>query len=69
MFSTRFKVILGVKVKEDRNSSLEPSMVALDFTTDFLQDDIKVSTNWKTDTGWKNEEVIDSDWIDSKGRK
>lgn len=61
---------MGVKTTEDRNTSLEPSMVALEFKTVFHENDIKVTTNWKTDTGWQNEFiVVDSDWIDSKGRK
>jgi hypothetical protein len=44
-------------------------MIALEFKTVFLENDIKVTTNWKTDTGWQQEEIIDSDWIDSKGRE
>ncbi|CRK98621.1 CLUMA_CG012106, isoform A [Clunio marinus] len=42
-------------------------MIALEFKTLFVGEKIKATTNWKTDTGWQNEEVIDSDWIDSKG--
>lgn len=60
-------MILGVNSAADRNSSIEPTMVALDFKTVFTNNSIKVTTNWKTDTGWQQEEVIDSDWIDSKG--
>lgn len=62
-------MILGVRTAEDRNSSIEPSMVALEFKTTFTGSAIKVTTNWKTDTGWQDEEIIDSDWIDSKGSK
>ena len=61
-------MILGVRTSDDRNSSLEPSMVAFELKTIFLENDIKVTENWKTDAGWK-QEVIDSDWIDSRGRK
>lgn len=68
-FFLRFRVILGVKATEDRNLSAEPTMVALEFKTIFLRDDIKVSTNWKTDTSWQQEDVFDSDWVDSKGSK
>lgn len=64
--SSRFRVILGVNSADDRNSSIEPTMVALDFKTIFTNV-IKVSTNWKTDTGWQQEEVVDSDWINTKG--
>lgn len=60
-------MILGVKTVEDRNTSLEPHMVALDFKTVFLSESIKVTTNWKTDTGWQGEEIVDSDWVDTKG--
>lgn len=60
---------MGVKASEDRNLSAEPTMVALEFKTIFLRDDIKVSTNWKTDAGWQQEDVFDSDWVDSKGSK
>jgi hypothetical protein len=42
-------------------------MVAFDFKTVFRSDGIRVTTNWKTNTGWQDEEVIDSDWIDLKG--
>lgn len=66
-YAWRFRVILGVNSAADRNSSIEPTMVALDFKTVFTNNSIKVTTNWKTDTGWQQEEVIDSDWIDSKG--
>lgn len=62
-------MILGVKTTDDRNSSLEPSMIAFELKTIFLENDIKVTENWKTDAGWKQEEVVDSDWIDSRGRK
>lgn len=62
-------MILGVRTAEDRNSSIEPSMVALEFKTTYLDSVLKVTTNWKTDTGWQDEEVVDSDWIDSKGSK
>lgn len=65
----RFKVILGVKTVEDRNTSLEPHMVALEFKTEFEGDSTKVTTNWKTDTGWQGEEIIDSDWLDKTGSK
>lgn len=60
---------MGVKSTADRNTSVEPTMIALEFKTVFIGNEIKVTTNWKIDTGWKNEEVIDSDWVDSKGRK
>lgn len=63
----RFCVILGVKTADDRNSSVEPSMVALNFKTVFLTNTVKVTTNWKADAGWQDEEVIDSDWIDGNG--
>lgn len=59
---------MGVKTA-DRNSSLEPSMAALELKTVFTGDGIRVTTNWKTDTGWQEEEAIDSDWIDFKGSK
>jgi hypothetical protein len=62
-------VILGVKSTEDRNSSLEPSMIALEFKTVFVKNELKVTTNWKTDTGWQQEEIVESDWIDMKGRE
>jgi len=68
MTFSRFRVILGVKAAEDRNSSLEPSMVAFEFKTKFISSGINVTTNWKTDTGWQNEQTIDSDWIDLTGR-
>lgn len=44
-------------------------MVAFEWKTIFLKNDIKVTSNWKIDTGWKDEESIDSDWIDSRGRE
>ena len=62
-------MILAVNAAEDRNSSSEPTMVALEFKTVFNNNATKVSTNWKTDMGWQQEEIIDSDWIDSKGSK
>lgn len=64
-------MILGVQSSEDQYSilELEPTMVALDFKTIFSKNDIKVTTSWKTEAGWKYEQFIDSDWIDLKGRK
>lgn len=44
-------------------------MVALEFKTEFLDGSTKVTTNWKTDTGWQGEEIIDSDWLDKKERE
>lgn len=66
---SRFRLLLGVKAEEDRNSSLEPSMIAFEFKTVFITNETRVSTNWKIDTGWQNEQVVDSDWIDMKGSK
>lgn len=68
-FSLRFRLILGVKAAEDRNSILEPSMIALEFKTLFANNDITVTTNWRIDSGWQQEEELDTDWIDAKGSK
>lgn len=57
-----------MKTTEDRNASLEPFMIALDFKTVFQDKEIRVTTNWKTDMGWQDEEEIeDADWIDERG--
>lgn len=66
----RFRVVLGVRTAGEKNSSIEPKWVALDFKTIFSTDGIKVTTSWKADGGWqREEEILDSDWIDLKGSK
>lgn len=47
-------------------------MIAFEFKVTFQNDlsQMKCTTNWKTDTEWQQETVVDaSDWIDAKGCK
>jgi hypothetical protein len=60
--------VISAKYAHDKRPNLEPTLIVFELKVSFNNDkSMKITTNWKTDSGWQDEsEIDDTDWIDSR---